>query len=201
MTVPEHLANRDVDSSILGPVAQPPARAQVVIVGGGIIGSSIAYHLTKLGVTDVVVLERVRLTAGTTWHAAGLVSQVRGTHALTELSKINAALYAALPTETGVDTGFRRVGSLTVARTPGRMQELLAGADMHREFDVECRVLEPKQVLDWWPLAQVDDLVGATVTPTDATVNPGEAALSLAKGAHDRGAVFAFGVTVTGFRM
>ncbi len=201
MTVPEHLANRDVDSSILEPIAEPPARAQVVIVGGGIIGSSIAYHLTKLGVTDVVVLERVRLTAGTTWHAAGLVSQVRGTHALTELSKVNAALYAALPGETGVDTGFRRVGSLTVARTPGRMQELLAGADMHREFDVECRVLEPKQVLDWWPLAQVDDLIGATVTPTDATVNPAEAALSLAKGAHDRGAVFAFGVTVTGFRM
>jgi 4-methylaminobutanoate oxidase (formaldehyde-forming) len=201
MTVPEHLANRDVDSSILEPVADPPARAQVVIVGGGIIGSSVAYHLTKLGVTDVVVLERVRLTAGTTWHAAGLVSQVRGTHALTELSKINAALYAGLSTETGVDTGFRRVGSLTVARTPGRMQELLAGADMHREFDVECRVLEPKQVLDWWPLAHVDDLVGATVTPTDATVNPGEAALSLAKGAHDRGAAFAFGVTATGFRM
>jgi 4-methylaminobutanoate oxidase (formaldehyde-forming) len=201
MTVPEHLANRDVDSSILEPVAEPPVRAQVVIVGGGIIGASIAYHLTKLGVTDVVVLERVRLTAGTTWHAAGLVSQVRGTHALTELSKINAALYAALPTETGVDTGFRRVGSLSVARTPGRMQELLAGADMHREFGVDCRVLEPKHVLDWWPLAQVDDLAGATVTPSDATVNPGEAALSLAKGARDRGAVFAFGVTVTGFRM
>ncbi|HEX3299243.1 MAG TPA: FAD-dependent oxidoreductase [Actinomycetota bacterium] len=201
MTVPEHLANRDVDSSILEPVAEPPPRARVVIVGGGIIGSSIAYHLSKLGITDVVVLERVRLTAGTTWHAAGLVSQVRGTHALTELSRINAALYAALPNETGVETGFRRVGSLTVARTPGRMQELLAGADMHREFDVECRVLEPKQVLDWWPLAHVDDLVGATVTPGDATVNPGEAALSLAKGAHDRGVVFAFGVTVTGFRM
>ena len=107
MTVPEHLANRDVDSSILEPIAEPPARAQVVIVGGGIIGSSIAYHLTKLGVTDVLVLERVRLTAGTTWHAAGLVSQVRGTHALTELSRINAQTYAALPSETGVETGFR----------------------------------------------------------------------------------------------
>ena len=201
MTVPEHLANRDVDSSILEPVSEPPARAQVVIVGGGIIGSSIAYHLTKLGVTDVVVLERVRLTAGTTWHAAGLVSQVRGTHALTELSRINTATYASLPNETGVDTGFRRVGSLSVARTPGRMQELLGAADMHHEFDVECRVLEPKQVLDWWPIAHVDDLAGATVTPTDGTVNPGEAALALAKGAHDRGAVFAFGVTVTGFGM
>jgi glycine cleavage system aminomethyltransferase T/glycine/D-amino acid oxidase-like deaminating enzyme len=201
MTVPERLANRDVDSSILEPVSEPPARAQVVIVGGGIIGSSIAYHLTKLGLTDVVALERVRLTAGTTWHAAGLVSQVRGTHALTELSRINTATYASLPNETGVDTGFRRVGSLSVARTPGRMQELLGAADMHHEFDVECRVLEPKQVLDWWPIAHVDDLAGATVSPTDGTVNPGEAALSLAKGAHDRGAVFAFGVTVTGFRM
>ena len=119
MTVPEHLANRDLDSSILEPVSEPPARARVVIIGGGIIGSSIAYHLTKLGVTDVLVLERVRLTGGTTWHAAGLVSQVRGTHGLTELSRINASTYATLPGETGVDTGFRRVGSLTVARTPG----------------------------------------------------------------------------------
>jgi heterotetrameric sarcosine oxidase gamma subunit len=200
MTVPEHLANRDVDSSILEPIVEPPARAQVVIVGGGIIGSSIAYHLTKLGVTDVLVLERVRLTAGTTWHAAGLVSQVRGTHALSELSRINATTYASLPNETGVETGFRRVGSMTVARTPGRMQELLAGADMHREFGVECRVLEPEEVRELWPIARVEDLVGGTVTPSDATVNPGEAALSLAKGAHDRGAVFAFGVTVTGFR-
>src|SRR3954471_14920807 len=100
MTVPEHIANRDVDSSILEPVSEPPRRARVVIVGGGIIGSSIAYHLTKLGVTDVVVLERVRLTAGTTWHAAGLVSQVRGTHALTQLSRINTATYEALPDET-----------------------------------------------------------------------------------------------------
>jgi 4-methylaminobutanoate oxidase (formaldehyde-forming) len=201
MTIPEHLANRALDSSILEPVAEPPARARVVIVGGGIIGSSIAYHLTKLGVTDVLVIERVRLTGGTTWHAAGLVSQVRGTHALTELSRINVSTYASLPNETGVDTGFRRVGSLTVARTPSRMQELLGAVDMHREFDVECRVLEPAAVREWWPLATTDDLEGAIVTPGDATVNPGDAALSLAKGAHDLGAVFAFGVTVTGFRM
>ena len=118
MTVPEHLANRDVDSSILEPIAEPPARAQVVIVGGGIIGSSIAYHLTKLGVTDVLLLERVRLTAGTTWHAAGLVSQVRGTHALTELSRINAQTYAALPSETGVETGFRPRRIADASRAP-----------------------------------------------------------------------------------
>src|SRR4051812_44519746 len=200
MTVPEHLANRDVDSSILESVADPPARAQVVIVGGGIIGSSIAYHLTKLGVTDVVVLERVRLTAGTSWHAAGLVSQVRGTHALTELSRINASLYESLPAETGVETGLRRVGSLTVARTPSRMQEILGSVDMHRAFGIECRVLEPHDVKELWPIASTDDIVGAAFTPTDATVNPGDAALSLAKGAHDRGATFAFGVSVTGFR-
>jgi 4-methylaminobutanoate oxidase (formaldehyde-forming) len=201
MTIPEHLANREVDSSILKPVSEPPERARVVIVGGGVIGSSIAYHLTKLGLRDVLVLERVRLTAGTTWHAAGLVSQVRGTHALTALARSNAATYEGLAAETGVETGFRRVGSLTVARTQGRMQELLATADMHHEFDVECRVLEPGQVQEWWPIAETADLTGAIVTPTDATVNPGDAALALAKGARDRGATFAFGVTVTGFRM
>ncbi|MFL5736863.1 MAG: FAD-dependent oxidoreductase [Actinomycetota bacterium] len=200
MTIPERLANNELDSSILEPVTEPPSRARVVIVGGGIIGSSIAYHLTKLGIRDVVVLERVRLTAGTSWHAAGLVSQVRGTHALTELSRINAPLYESLPEETGIETGLRRVGSLTVARTPARMQELLGTADMHHADDVECRVLEPQDVKELWPIATTDDLVGAIFTPRDGTVNPGDAALALAKAAHDRGATFAYPVTVTGFR-
>ena len=96
MTAPERLANRELDSSILEPLSEPPDRARIVVIGAGVAGSSVAYHLTKLGVTDVVVLERTRLTDGTTWHAAGLVAQVRGTHALTELSRINAALYEAL---------------------------------------------------------------------------------------------------------
>src|SRR5215213_1854433 len=201
MATPENLANRHLDDSILRPSAEPPPRAQVVIVGGGIVGSSIAYHLTRLGVIDVVVIERTRLTGGTTWHAAGLVSQVRGTHALTELSRINAGLYEALPAETGVETGFRRVGAMTVARTPGRMQEILYAADMHRSFDVECQVLTPAQVRDWWPIAEVDDLQGAIVAPGDGTLNPGDAALALAKGAADRGARFVFGTTVAGFQM
>jgi 4-methylaminobutanoate oxidase (formaldehyde-forming) len=201
MAIPENLANRNLDDSILRPTSEPPPRAQVVVVGGGIIGSSIAYHLTRLGIIDVVVLERTRLTGGTTWHAAGLVSQVRGTHALTELSRINADLYEALPAETGVETGFRRVGAMTVARTPGRMQEILYAADMHRAFDVECHVLEPAQVRDRWPIAEIDDLQGAIVAPTDGTLNPGDAALALAKGAADRGVRFVFGTTVTGFRM
>lgn len=199
MTIPEHLANRDLSTSILAPLADPPARARVVIVGGGIVGASIAYHLTKLGVADVVVLERARLTGGTTWHAAGLVSQVRGTHALTELSRINTELFASLPAETGVETGFRQIGSLTVARTPGRMEELRAGVSMAREIGVDCHELTPREVLDWWPVAEVDDLVGATVTPNDGTVNPGDATLALAKGAVDRGARYVEGVAVTGF--
>jgi heterotetrameric sarcosine oxidase gamma subunit len=201
MPVLEHLANRDLDSSILEAAAEPPDAARVVVIGGGIVGSSIAYHLTKLGVSDVVVLERARLTGGTTWHAAGLVAQVRGTHALTELSRINAGLYASLRAETGVDTGLRRVGALTVARTEGRMQELLYGISMARDFGIEAHVLGPQEVRTHWPAAEVDDLAGATLFPTDATVNPGDAALALAKGARDRGATFVFGVTVTGFKL
>ena len=108
--IPEQLANRE--PLVPFAVREPPTAAGVVVVGGGIVGASVAYHLAHLGLTDVVVLERGRLTNGTTWHAAGLVAQVRGTHALTELSRINADLYERLPEETGVETGLRRVGSL-----------------------------------------------------------------------------------------
>src|SRR6187431_1830139 len=107
MTIPEQLANRDLSDEVLRPVTELPSRARVVIVGGGIIGSSIAYHLTRAGETDVVMLERGRLTNGTTWHAAGLVSQVRGTRALTELTRHNAETYERLPGETGIETGLR----------------------------------------------------------------------------------------------
>jgi len=199
MTAPERLANRELDSSILAPLSEAPDRARIVVIGGGVAGSSVAYHLTKLGVADIVVLERTRLTGGTTWHAAGLVAQVRGTHALTELSRVNAPLYESLPAETGVETGLRRVGALTVARTRGRMEELRAGLSMAKDFGIEAHELAPQEVRKYWPEAEVDDLVGATIFPQDATVNPGDAALSLAKGAKDRGAAFVFGVTVTGF--
>ena len=136
MTIPEQLANRDLSDEVLRPVTELPSRARVVIVGGGIIGSSIAYHLTRAGETDVVMLERGRLTNGTTWHAAGLVSQVRGTRALTELTRHNAETYERLPGETGIETGLRRVGALTVARTEGRMQEILYGVGMARDAGI-----------------------------------------------------------------
>ena len=199
MTAPERLANRELDSSILEPKSEPPSRSRVVVIGGGVAGSSVAYHLTKLGVIDVVVLERTRLTGGTTWHAAGLVAQVRGTHALTELSRINAPLYGSLPQETGVETGLRRVGALTVARTRGRLEELRAGISMAKDFGIEAHEMAPEEVRTYWPSAEVGDLVGATIFPSDATVNPGDAALAMAKGAMDRGATFVFGATVTGF--
>ena len=200
MTIPEHLANREPDTAALT-FSELPSRARVVVVGGGIVGSSIAYHLTKLGVSDVVVLERGTLTSGTTWHAAGLVSQARGTHALTELSRRNAPLYESLPSETGIETGLRRVGSLTVARTEARQQESLRSVSMGRDFGIEAHVLTPSEVTDWWPVANVSDIVGGIVFPQDGTVNPGDAARALMKGAQMGGAAFVPGVTVTGFRL
>ncbi|GIU98242.1 MAG: dehydrogenase [Actinomycetota bacterium] len=198
--IPERTASTEVDDAILAPLADPPDRAEVVIVGGGIVGASVAYHLTALGARDVLVVERGRLTNGTTWHAAGLVAEARGTHALTALSKGNADLYERLPGETGVETGFRRVGSMTVARTPARMQEYLAAASVARDAGIDVQVLAPRELAERWPPIVVDDLVGGTFYPRDGTVNPADAALALAKGARDRGARFAFGVTVTGFR-
>ena len=133
MMAPEHLANRDLDVASVLPAARLPAAARIVIVGGGIVGASIAYHLALAGETDVVLVERGRLTNGTTWHAAGLVSQVRGTHALTELSRINVETYERVARETGVDPGFRRVGSLTVARNEERFREIRMPVSIARD--------------------------------------------------------------------
>ncbi len=150
----------------------------------------------------MTVIERGRLSNGTTWHAAGLVAQVRGTHSLTELTKHNAETYERLPSETGVDTGLRRNGAVTVARTQNRMNELLYAAAMGDHHEVPNDVLTPAQFKErLWPNARIDDLVGALHFPTDGTVNPGYAALAMAKGAVDKGARFVQGVTVTGFIM
>lgn len=180
MTIPERLANRDLDVASVLPASPLPDRGRVVIVGGGIIGASIAYHLTRAGERDVVLLERGRLTNGTTWHAAGLVSRVRGTHALTALTRDNVATYRRLATETGVETGLREVGALTVARTEARMQEILYGIGMARDFDIPVEVVDRARIRELWPAAAVDDLVGGVLFPSDATVNPGDAALAFA---------------------
>ena len=199
MTTPESLANRDLDVAAVLSAAAPPSHARVVIVGGGIIGASIAYHLAAAGERDVVLLERGRLTNGTTWHAAGLVSQVRGTQALTALTVGNTAAYERIGVETGVDTGLRRNGSLSLARTPGRMDELGYGVSLARDHGVEVEVVGPRRILELWAGMAVDDLVGGTLFPGDATVNPGSAALAFAKGAVDRGVRYVPDTAVTGY--
>ncbi len=117
-----------------------PAHAEIVIVGGGIAGSSLAYHLTRLGRTDVVLLERGRLTCGTTWHAAGLIMQLRGTHAMTELARVNVELYSSLEAETGHATGFKQNGTLGVCRTRDRMHEAMRAATIARSFGIEAEM-------------------------------------------------------------
>jgi 4-methylaminobutanoate oxidase (formaldehyde-forming) len=201
-TIPEHLANDELDAAtILDPQSALPSRARVAIVGGGIVGASIAYHLTRAGERDVVLVERTRLTGGTTWHAAGLVSQVRGNHALTALTKDNAATYERLPAETGVETGLRRHGAMTVARTSGRLEEALYGVALAKDFGIEVELVDRAGIKAYWPAANVDDLHGAVNFPTDGTVNPGDAALAFAKGAVDRGVRYVPDTVVTGFRI
>ncbi|QTL04762.1 GcvT family protein [Aquabacter sp. L1I39] len=165
-----------------------PQRAQVVIVGGGIVGCSIAYHLTLRGMTDVLLLERKQLTSGTTWHAAGLVGQLRATHNLTRLAQYTAELYGNLERESGQATGFLRIGSLALASTAARMEELRRGASMARCFGLEVNVLSPEEAQALWPLMDVDGLVGAVHLPGDGQTNPIDTTQALAKAARMRGA-------------
>src|SRR5210317_2352885 len=123
-----------------------PKHARVVIIGGGVIGCSVAYHLTKLGWTDVVLLERKQLTSGTTWHAAGLIAQLRATANMTKLAKYSQELYGNLEAETGVATGFKRVGSITAALTDERLEELYRSAAMARAFGVEIDEISPSDI-------------------------------------------------------
>ncbi len=174
-----------------------PTQARVVIIGGGIIGCSVAYHLTKLGWKDVVVLERKTLTCGTTWHAAGLVAQLRATHNMTLLAKYTAELYRDLEQETGQATGFRQAGSLTIASTTERFEELKRSASMGHCFDVDVDVLTPRQASEMWPLINIEDVVGAIHIPKDGMTNPIDTTKALAKGAKMGGAVILENVKVT----
>src|SRR5262245_23296153 len=175
----------------------PPAHARVVVIGGGIAGCSVAYHLTKLGWRDVVLLERRELSCGTTWHAAGLVGQLRATHNLTRLARYGADLYERLETETGQATGFRRPGSVSLARTPERLHELGRLASMARCFGVEVEVITPAEAGRRWPLLRTDDLVGAVWLPRDGRTNPIDTTRALAAGARQRGATILENTAVT----
>ncbi|GGC66251.1 GcvT family protein [Chelatococcus reniformis] len=165
-----------------------PQRAQVVIVGGGIVGCSVAYHLTRRGLTDVVLLERKQLTSGTTWHAAGLVGQLRATHNLTRLAQYTTELYAGLEAETGQATGFLQIGSLALASNAERLEELKRGASMARCFGLDVNVLTAEEALALWPMMRSDDLAGAVHLPKDGQTNPVDTTQALAKGARGRGA-------------
>ncbi|MGZ5406356.1 MAG: GcvT family protein [Aeromicrobium sp.] len=165
-----------------------PARARIVIVGGGVIGTSVAYHLTNAGETDVVLLEQGELSCGTTWHAAGLVGQLRATQSGTRLVQYSTELYAQLEAETGLSAGYKECGGVTVARTEDRMTQLRRTAATAEAFDLECELLSPEAALDRFPAMAVDDLVGAIWLPGDGKANPTDLTSSLAKGARLRGA-------------
>jgi 4-methylaminobutanoate oxidase (formaldehyde-forming) len=170
------------------PARPLPARAQVVIIGGGVIGTSVAYHLTKLGYTDVMLLEQGQLSSGTTWHAAGLVGQLRASESGTRLVQYSTALYTELEEETGLTAGYKQCGGVTVARTEDRMIQLRRTAANAAAFDLDCELLTPAQALEHYPVMRVDDLVGAIWLPADGKANPTDLTQALAKGARMRGA-------------
>ena len=174
-----------------------PAKARAVIIGGGVVGCSIAYHLGKLGWTDVVLLERKQLTCGTTWHAAGLIAQLRATQNMTRLAKYSQELYFGLEEETGVATGFKRNGSITVALTDERMEELRRSAAMARAFGVEIDEISPSDIRSRYPGLTVDDAVGGVWLPKDGQADPVNITQALAKGARNYGAKIIQGVKVT----
>ncbi|MBM3540650.1 MAG: FAD-dependent oxidoreductase, partial [Alphaproteobacteria bacterium] len=165
-----------------------PRHARAVVIGGGIVGCSVAYHLTKLGWRDIVLLERKKLASGTSWHAAGLVGQLRASQNLTQLAMYGARLYGTLEAETGQATGFQRRGSMAVARTKGRMDQYLHQVGMAKCFGVEVHPLTTKEAAEKYPLMRSDDLVGAIWIPGDGQTNPVDTVAALAKGARMGGA-------------
>lgn len=174
-----------------------PSHARVVIIGGGIIGCSVAYHLTKLGLSDVLLLEQGRLSSGTTWHAAGLVGQLRSQSSMTRLIRYSTELYASLEDETGLATGWKRCGSVSVARTADRMTQLRRTISAARAQGVEIEELSPQQAGEKWPLMRTDDLVGGVWLPGDGKANPADITQALARGARGGGARIRERVRVT----
>jgi 4-methylaminobutanoate oxidase (formaldehyde-forming) len=177
---------------------QLPTHAQIVIIGGGIIGCSLAYHLTKLGRKDVLLLERKKLSSGTTWHAAGLVRAMLYTANLTKLAKYTVDLYKTLERETGQATGYKQNGSLSIAANEERWDELRRGASMARAFGVPAEPVTPKRVQELWPLMNTADLIGAIHFPEDGSTNPADTTMAFAKGARAGGARLVEDCKVTG---
>jgi 4-methylaminobutanoate oxidase (formaldehyde-forming) len=179
--------------------AGPPDRAEVVVIGGGIIGCSTAYHLARDHKAEVVLLEKGRLTGGSTWHAAGLVGQLRTSASITQVLRYSVDLYKRLEAETGLATGWRETGCLRLATNPDRWTEFRRQATTAHSFGLDMHLLSPAEAKELWPLLDVDDLVGATLLPSDGQASPSDIAQSLAKGARMHGARLFEGIGVTGF--
>jgi len=177
-----------------------PSRARVVIIGGGVIGTSVAYHLAQLGWTDTLLLEQGQLSSGTTWHAAGLVGQLRASESGTRLVQYSTRLYERLEAETGLSTGFRRCGGVTVARTQDRLTQLKRTAATAEAYQLECELISPAQAAARYPILRTDDLAGAIWLPGDGRANPTDLTAALARGARDKGVTIAERTRVTGIR-
>jgi len=179
---------------------QLPTHARIVVVGGGIAGCSAAYHLALLGERDVLVLEQGRLTCGTTWHAAGLIGQMRPNRTMTAMSKYGIELYASLEAETGLATGWKPCGSVNVAQTADRMKVLRRQLALAQGFGVECEEITPQRAGELFAPLRTDDLAGAIWIPGDGKANPADLTMSLAKGARMRGVKIVEGAEVTAVR-
>src|SRR5579863_9144081 len=176
-----------------------PAHAEIVVIGGGIVGCSTAYHLAKEHRADVLLIEQNQLTAGSTWHAAGLVGQLRNSASITQVLRRSVALYERLEAETGLATGWKMTGCLRLAMDSDRLLEFKRLATTARSFGMEMDIISPHEAKALWPLLQTDDLVGASFIRTDGQANPSDIAMALAKGARMNGAKIVEGVRVTGF--
>ena len=164
-----------------------PGAAQIVIVGGGIMGCSTAYHLAELGCTDVILLERSKLTSGTTWHSAAQVRALRSSVSLTQLARYSATLYSRLAAETGQETGWRQCGSLSIATNPDRLTHILRQASLACAFGIEVHQVDRAEGEKLWPLANTQDVIGGVYSPTDGRVNPSDTCAALIKSAKARG--------------
>ena len=179
--------NTPVRSEFTLPPSSPPKSARVAIVGGGIVGCSVAYHLAKAG-WDVALFEQGRLGSGTTWHAAGMVGQLRASNSMTQINKYSAWLYPRLKEETGHDVGWVQTRGLTLGTNEERVSQLRRTAAMAEVVGVEAHLVSPKEAQELWPLIQIDDVLGAVYLPGDGRVIPGECAVAMAKGAMAHGA-------------
>ena len=177
-----------------------PKHARAVVIGGGIVGYSVAYHLTLLGWSDVVLLEQFTMAAGTTGHGAGLITQLRHTRALTDLSRYAVDLYARLEAETGQPTGFKQTGSITVARTRGRADEIERTISMAKGFGVEIHSISSQEASELWPLMNTNDVVGAMYVPKDGQTTPDATTMAMGIAATRRGAIILANVAVTGIQ-